>query len=255
MDQIQIVYTVKLVGPPEHYLGNNFKKDSKGQWNMGCKKYITGAIHRVQNLFGVLSKHDTPMVPGNHSEMDDSPTLSDIDHQKYQICVGMLNWIVILGLIYIAYSISSLVHFVACPCQGHKDRALYVFGYLKKNPNQRIRIDLHDPIVVKNGTEGLLDTDLSSKLRDQYPDACESIDERVPETLFDKLVITVYVDSDHAHDKLTQCSITGLIIFVGRIPVMFLSKHQGTVETFTYGAEFMAMKTAVEEVIALRYMC
>eukprot|EP00957_Ditylum_brightwellii_P081266 6181797-Ditylum_brightwellii.AAC.1 len=31
MDQIQKVYTVKLVGPLEYYLGNNFKKDSKGR--------------------------------------------------------------------------------------------------------------------------------------------------------------------------------------------------------------------------------
>eukprot|EP00957_Ditylum_brightwellii_P088962 6774966-Ditylum_brightwellii.AAC.1 len=73
-----------------------------------------------------------------------------------------------------------------------------------------MRIDLHNPIIVKNGAEGLLDTDLSGKLRDQYHDAYESIDERVPETLFDKLSITSYVNSDHAHDKLIQCSIIGL---------------------------------------------
>eukprot|EP00957_Ditylum_brightwellii_P054811 4153902-Ditylum_brightwellii.AAC.1 len=63
-----------------------------------------------------------------------------------------------------------------------------------------------------------------------------------------------YVDSTHAHDKVTWRSITGLIIFVGRTPVMFQSKHQGTIETSTYGAEFMAMKTAVEEVMTVRYM-
>eukprot|EP00957_Ditylum_brightwellii_P115845 8837181-Ditylum_brightwellii.AAC.1 len=77
MDQIQKVYTVKSIGPPEYYLDNNFKKDSKGRWLMGCKKYITKALTHVQTLFGVLSKHDTPMVPGNYPEMDDSPTLND----------------------------------------------------------------------------------------------------------------------------------------------------------------------------------
>eukprot|EP00957_Ditylum_brightwellii_P180146 13722734-Ditylum_brightwellii.AAC.1 len=35
---------------------------------------------------------------------------------------------------------------------------------------------------------------------------------------------------------------------------MYQSKRQGAVETSAYGSEFMAMKTAVEEVMALRYM-
>eukprot|EP00957_Ditylum_brightwellii_P009911 747927-Ditylum_brightwellii.AAC.1 len=53
---------------------------------------------------------------------------------------------------------------------------------------------------------------------------------------------------------MTRRSITGLIIFVSRTPVMYQSKRQGAVETSTYGAEFMAMKTAVEEVMVLHYM-
>lgn len=66
--------------------------------------------------------------------------------------------------------------------------------------------------------------------------------------------ITAYVNSDHAHDKATRRSITGLIIIVGRTPVLYFSKRQGAIETSTYGAEFIAMKTAVEEVISVRYM-
>lgn len=62
------------------------------------------------------------------------------------------------------------------------------------------------------------------------------------------------MDSDHAHDKITRRSITGLVVFVGRTPVLYFSKRQGAIETSTYGAEFMAMKTAVEEVISVRYM-
>eukprot|EP00957_Ditylum_brightwellii_P071957 5469094-Ditylum_brightwellii.AAC.1 len=87
MDQIQHVNTVKLVGPQEYYLGNDFKQDSKGCYMMGCKKYITEALTHVQTLFGVLSKHGTPMVWGDCPEMDDSPTLGDVDHQKYQMYI------------------------------------------------------------------------------------------------------------------------------------------------------------------------
>ena len=47
---------------------------------------------------------------------------------------------------------------------------------------------------------------------------------------------------------------TGIVILLGRTPVFYHSKRQGAVETSTYSAEFMAMRTAVEEIIALRYM-
>jgi hypothetical protein len=64
----------------------------------------------------------------------------------------------------------------------------------------------------------------------------------------------VFVDSDHAHDKVSRRAITGLLIFVGRTPVFYTSKQQGAIETLTYGAEFCGMKTAVEELIAVCYM-
>eukprot|EP00957_Ditylum_brightwellii_P106383 8116007-Ditylum_brightwellii.AAC.1 len=35
---------------------------------------------------------------------------------------------------------------------------------------------------------------------------------------------------------------------------MYQSKRQGSIETSTYGVEFMALKTAVREVMALCYM-
>ena len=69
-----------------------------------------------------------------------------------------------------------------------------------------------------------------------------------------QLQIIIFVDSDHAHDKITRRSITSLVIFIGRTLVFYMSKRQGAIESPTYGAEFVAMKTAVDEVIAVRYM-
>eukprot|EP00957_Ditylum_brightwellii_P059456 4513924-Ditylum_brightwellii.AAC.1 len=65
-------------------------------------------------MFGQLTKHDTPMVAGNHMEMDDSVVLGDEDHQNYEMLIGMLNWLVTLGQININYSVSSLTCCVAC---------------------------------------------------------------------------------------------------------------------------------------------
>eukprot|EP00957_Ditylum_brightwellii_P005471 418757-Ditylum_brightwellii.AAC.1 len=101
--------------------------------------------------------------------MDDSPTFGNVDHQKYQM---------ILGRIDIAYSVSSLVCFVACPQSGLPGQSIIHLWPSEKRTNWRVRIDLHEPIVVKNGAEGLLDINMSGKLKEHYPDACESIDEK-----------------------------------------------------------------------------
>ena len=95
---------------------------------------------------------------------------------------------------------------------------------------------------------------MADKLLENYPDAAEEIDVDLPDGLIDELAITAFVDSDHAHDKIIRRSMTGLIILVGRTPVFYQSKRQSAVETSTYSAEFMAMRTAVEELIAIRYM-
>jgi hypothetical protein len=64
-----------------------------------------------------------------------------------------------------------------------------------------------------------------------YPDASEDIDQRLPSPLVDEISITVLVDSDHVHDKVTRRLIPGTIIFVGRTPGFYLSKRQGLIET------------------------
>ena len=62
-----------------------------------------------------------------------------------------------------------------------------------------------------------------------------------------------FVDSDHAANTVTRRSQTGLLLFVNRAPVTWFSKTQNTVETSTFGSEFIAMKNAVEHIEALRY--
>jgi hypothetical protein len=86
-------------------------------------------------MIGPLRKYSNPSETGDHPEMDTSAILGDEDHQKYQMLIGMLVWIVIIGRIDVAHATPSLSRFTACPRQGHMDQALRVFGYLKKRPN------------------------------------------------------------------------------------------------------------------------
>ena len=62
-----------------------------------------------------------------------------------------------------------------------------------------------------------------------------------------------FCDSDHAGDKVTRRSRTGILLYVNRALVNWFSKKQNLVETSTFGSEFMALKTALEMVIGLRY--
>lgn len=63
----------------------------------------------------------------------------------------------------------------------------------------------------------------------------------------------VFVDSDHAGNRMTRRSQTGILIFLNKAPIVWYSKRQNTVETSTFGSEFVAMKTAVELIQGLRF--
>ena len=95
---------------------------------------------------------------------------------------------------------------------------------------------------------------LVEDFKEDYPDAMEEINEGLPLPLIDNLAITVLVNYDNARVKVTRWSITGIIILVGRTSVFYYSKRKVVAETSYYSAEFMAMRHAVEEVVALGYM-
>ena len=46
---------------------------------------------------------------------------------------------------------------------------------------------------------------------------------------------------------------TGVLIFVNRAPILWYSKRQNTVESSTFGSEFMAMRIAIEIIEGLWY--
>ena len=65
--------------------------------------------------------------------------------------------------------------------------------------------------------------------------------------------LNCFVDADHARNQITQRSHTGVLLFVCRAPIIWYSKQQNTVETSTFGSEFIAAKTATEMIQALQY--
>ena len=99
--------------------------------------------------------------------------------------IGMVNWVVCLGRLDISLATSSLSSLTACPREGHRDRVLRIFGYLKKCRNRRIDIDSQNPILV--GEKKALDLNFPTLFTAQYPDAAEEIDVKIPNYKVDEL--------------------------------------------------------------------
>ena len=60
------------------------------------------------------------------------------------------------------------------------------------------------------------------------------------------------------HDVLNGKAVTGCLHFYNKTPIDWFSKLQATAETATYGAEFVASRTCIEQIVdhrqTLRYL-
>jgi hypothetical protein len=86
-----------------------------------------------------------------------------------------------------------------------------------------------------------------------YRDAKESLPPNAPSPRGHTVQMNVFVDADHAGNRVTRRSHTGILIYLNAAPILWYSKAQATVETSTFGSEFVAMRIAVEMIEALRY--
>ena len=125
-------------------------------------------------------------------------------------------------------------------------------GYLKNVPDRRIAIDSND-MDITHPDLGKLEKSIPDFLQD-YPDAKEEMDPGFPTPYGRELSTTLMLDADHAHDKRTRRSLTGIITFVGSTPIGWYSKWQGAVASLTYAAEFNALRAGTEEAMTICYM-
>jgi hypothetical protein len=86
-----------------------------------------------------------------------------------------------------------------------------------------------------------------------YRDAKEQLPLDAPSPFGLRVSITCFVDASHGANKKTRRSHTGYVIFLNRAPVLWYSKRQATVEASTFSSEFIALKTCIEAITALRY--
>ena len=90
-------------------------------------------------------------------------------------------------------------------------------------------------------------------MKELYPDAIDYVPHDIPKPLGMSVNISCFVDVDHAGNKITRRSHTGVIIFLNSAPILWYSKRQNTVESSTFGSELVVMKQAMDMIEGLIY--
>ena len=141
---------------------------------------------------------------------------------KFKSLIGSANWIITLGRFDIAYAVSTLSRYSMAPRLGHFTAMERVFGYLRKHYAGHIVID-HQVAPIGEKAQFNLGMDWI----EFYPDATEDLPYDMPHPAGSKAMLTCYVDADHARDKVTCRSVTGIILLINNTPVLWISKKLG----------------------------
>ena len=191
-------------------------------------------------------KSRPPLEGGDHPELDTSDLCDDHQTKQFQTLIGQLQRLIPLGHSDIAVHVMSLSRSRAQPRKGHLNRAKRIAGYLLFPPDGAIRFRTGEP-------------DFSS-LKDQeydwtrnvYSVACEQIPHDIPKPLGKHVQTTHYVDANLHHDLATGKDVTAVLHFLNQTPIDAYTIRQSTVETATYGSEFVAAMTEVDQIIDIR---
>ena len=79
-----------------------------------------------------------------------------------------------------------------------------------------------------------------------------SVPDDIPDPLGEAVTTTTTMDANPNHCLATGKSLTGCLHYVNKTPLDWYSKKQATVETATYGSDFVAAKTATEQIMDIR---
>ena len=140
----------------------------------------------------------------------------------------------------------SMSSFRVAPRQGHKDRVKRICGYLSKFCNACIRIRTEEPDY----------SDLPKHQYDWAHTVYGEVRERkatdAPIPRGKPVLTTTHKDANLYHDLATGRAVTGILHFLNQTPIDWYTKKQETVETATYGSEFAAARTAIQQIAGLR---
>jgi hypothetical protein len=92
-----------------------------------------------------------------------------------------------------------------------------------------------------------------SWIQSVYGDVQEELPHDMPVPKGKPVRTTTNVDANLMHCMITGRSLIGILHFVNQTQVDWFSKKQNTVESATFGSEFVAARIATDQVMDLRY--
>lgn len=245
-------------GPPKIYLGAGISKftipnDGDQVWSMDSKQYVKAAVQTVKDLLaedgrelrGGKGSHHGPLPTNYQPELDATKECGEEHSSRYRQIIGILRWAIELGRMDILLEVSLMSQFQAAPREGHLEALYLIVHYLEKHPMKRV---LFDPAMPKIDESSFAQYDWT----EFYGDVKEEDPPNMPEPLGNPVTISCFVDANHAGNKVTRRSHTGIILLLNNAPITVFSKRQNTVESSTYGSELVAMRIARDLISALR---
>mmetsp|Transcript_10096 Transcript_10096/g.15277 ORF Transcript_10096/g.15277 Transcript_10096/m.15277 type:complete len:320 (+) Transcript_10096:3214-4173(+) len=190
-----------------------------------------------------------PLRTDYKPELDTSPLLDDRLHSRYQQIIGGLRWAVELGRVDINVDVAIMSQYLAAPREGHLEATYDIIRYLSVRPD---RLLLMSPKRLPYLDAIKESFNVKADWKEFYGEMKEEDPQGMPTPLGEAVKITTYLDANHANNVVTRRSHTGILIFVNSALVVQYSKKQNTVESATFGAEMVAMRTARDLTVALR---
>ena len=146
-----------------------------------------------------------------------------------------------------------MLRYRSAPRKGHLERQQRIYGYVLKTKHYSTRYRTEEPdySYLPN-----MKHDWSYTV---YGNVHEIIPNNCPKPLGKSVTTTTTIDANLLHCLASCASLTPCLHFCNQTPSDCYSKKQATVEIATYGSEFVAAKTATEQIMdlryALRYLC
>ena len=241
---------LKGIEEPTHHLGGDFFRDSDGTLCHGAQTCVKRLCQSCAQLFNEQPKSvSSPLAKGDHPELDTTEPCGPDDIAKFQSIIGALQWTISLCRFDIGNAVMTMGRCRSEPLLGHMERAKRIVGCLKKFPHACIRfrtgIPNHEAVCGEHPPSHEWMHSICGNPKEQIPD-------NAPEAKGKPVRTTTFLDANLMHDFTTGRSATGVLHMINQTPIDWFSKRQGQVETATCGSEFVAARTATEQIIDLR---
>ena len=222
---------------------------------MGSQIYVKNTVEVVESLIAednpeakLKPTSRNPFPTGNKHKLDVTPELNEEFGLQFLQLVGILQWAIKLGRSDIYVELSQLSQHQALPRRGHLETIYHVLSISRSTKTALVLFVTQTPHQID---EPVFKSNVD--WRDFYGDVTEELPPSMPEPRGQPDVVSCFVDANHTGNVITRRSHTSILIFVQNAHIIWVSKRQNTVESSSFGSEFVALRAAKDMVVALRY--